>query len=406
MQPVRVSAFTATTATGVGDTALLAALRSGRSGLAPNDFTKTELATWIGRVAGLESVTLPPEHTRWDCRNNRLAWLGLQQDGFLDAARAAIVRFGAARVAVLIGTSTSSIAASEEAYADLTAEGRFPPHLRRPEVHNLHSTTSFVQCAVGAAGPCATISTACSSSAKVFAQAARMLHLGLIDAAIVGGVDSLTHSTLFGFHALGLVSQLPCKPFDVTRDGISIGEGAGFALLEREDTQGEPDLPLLIGYGESSDAHHMSAPHPDGLGARLAIDAALARAGIDASAVDYINLHGTGTQKNDAVEARVVTELFPTSTRVSSTKGWTGHTLGAAGIVEAVITLLALQEVFLPGTLHAERLDPACGPQWNLANRDAPLAIAISNAFAFGGNNAVLAFARDASVLHGRSSTS
>ena len=406
MQPVCVSAFTATTAAGVGNAALLEALRNGRSGLVPNDFTRTELNTWIGRVAGVESVRLPPEHARWDCRNNRLAWLGLQQDGFLDAARAAIERYGAARVAVLIGTSTSSIAASEEAYADLTAEGRFPPHLRRPEVHNLHSTASFVQRALCATGPCATISTACSSSAKVFAQAARMLHTGSIDAAIVGGVDSLALSTLFGFHALGLVSQRPCKPFDMTRDGISIGEGAGFALLEREDAPVDPKLPLLIGYGESSDAHHMSAPHPDGLGVRLAINAALARAGLDASAVDYINLHGTATQKNDTVEARVVRELFPASTRVSSTKGWTGHTLGAAGIVEAVITLLALREAFAPGTLHAERLDPACGPQWNLDNRDAPLAVALSNSFAFGGNNAVLVFARDSAVLQRRASFS
>ena len=403
MQPVRVSAFTATTAAGVGDAALLDSLRCGHSGLSPNDFTTTELATWIGRVAGLESVTLPPEHARWDCRNNRLAWLALQQDGFLDAARAAVLRFGAARVAVLIGTSTSSIAASEEAYANLTAEGRFPPHLRRPEVHNLHSTTSFVRRVFGAAGPCATISTACSSSAKVFAQAARMLHLGLIDAAVVGGVDSLAMSTLFGFHALGLVSQRPCRPFDVMRDGISIGEGAGFALLERDDKESESDWPLLIGYGESSDAHHMSAPHPEGAGARLAIDAALARGGIAASAVDYINLHGTATQKNDAVEARVVTETFPATTRASSTKGWTGHTLGAAGIVEAVIVLLALREGFVPGTVHTERLDPACGPQWKLANHDAPLAIAISNSFAFGGSNAVLAFARDAAVLNRRS---
>lgn len=407
--PLRIAAFTATSAAGIGNAALLASLRARASGLAPNDFTTTPLLTWIGRVAQLESLadslTFPAEHARWDCSNNRLAWLALQQDGFLDAARGAIARRGAARVAVLLGTSTSSIAASEDAYAHLSDAGRFPEHLRRAEVHSLHSTATFVQRCLGAAGPCATVSTACSSSAKVFAQAARMLRTGVVDAAIVGGVDTLAGSTLSGFHALGLVSPTPCRPFDVARDGISIGEAGGFALLERDvvlskrrDLGDERFAPLLIGYGESSDAHHMSAPHPDGAGARFAIDAALARAGMTAADVDYINLHGTATQKNDAIEARVVADLFPPSTRASATKGWTGHTLGAAGIVEAVVTLLALREGFVPGTLNTGRLSAECGPQLRIANETAELRVALSNAFAFGGNNCVLAFARNASA--------
>ena len=346
-------------------------------------------------------LALPVEHARWDCRNNRLAWLALQQDGFLDAAHAAVARYGPTRVAALLGTSTSSIAASEEAYAHLDGGGRFPERLRRPEIHSLHSTTTFVQRCFGAAGPCATVSTACSSSAKVFAQAARMLHMGVVDAAIVGGVDTLAGSTLFGFHALGLVSPTPCRPFDVARDGINIGEAGGFALLER-DIQGnhgdERFAPLLTGYGESSDAYHMSAPHPDGAGARAAIGAALARAGIAAADVDYINLHGTATQKNDAIEARVVADMFPPSTRASSTKGWTGHTLGAAGLVEAVVTLLALREGFTPGTLNTMQLAAQSGPQLRVNNETVELRIALSNAFAFGGNNCVLAFARDGSA--------
>jgi 3-oxoacyl-[acyl-carrier-protein] synthase I len=237
-----------------------------------------------------------------------------------------------------------------------------------------------------------TVSTACSSSAKVFAQAARSIATGLVDAALVGGVDSLASSTLFGFHALGLVSSQPCRPFDRRRDGISIGEAGGFALLERVDAN--PHALRLVGTGESSDAHHMSSPHPEGLGARLAIDAALSAAGLDAAAVDYINLHGTATPKNDTVEATLVATMFPPSTHAGSTKGWTGHTLGAAGIVEAVVSMIALRDSLAPGTLNADQRDAACGPQIRFDNANRAVDVALSHAFAFGGNNCVLAFAQ------------
>lgn len=206
--PVALRAWTATTCVGAGREALRAALAEGRSGLRPNDFSRTPLATFIGRVVGVEDAALPPPLQRWDCRNNRLAWLALQQDGFLNAARDAVARHGAGRVAVLIGTSTSSIGASEEAYARLTPEQAFPADLRRPEVHTPHSLGGFVQQAIGARGPCATAATACSSSAKVFAQAERLLRLGVADAAVVGGVDSLCQSILYGFHALQLVAYI------------------------------------------------------------------------------------------------------------------------------------------------------------------------------------------------------
>ena len=390
--PLRVAAYTVTSAAGVGKAALLAALREGRSALTPNDFGPTPLPTWIGRVAGLESTLLPKSLADWDCRNDRLAWLGLQGDGFVDAVHAARERHGAGRVAVVLGTSTSSIGATEDAYRALDADGAFPDGNRNPLVHTPHSLANFVREALALEGPCVTVSTACSSSAKVFATAERMLRLGLVDAALVGGVDTLCGSVLFGFNALQLVSPEPCRPFDAGRSGISIGEAAGFALLERFDDRGDDAAPLLLGYGESSDAHHMSTPHPEGLGAERALDDALARAGLDAAAVDHINLHGTASAKNDEVEAALVARRFPATTHASSTKGVTGHTLGAAGIVEAAATLLAIEHAWKPGTVNTRVLDAACGPQLRTAGEAGRVGVALSNSFGFGGNNCVLVF--------------
>jgi 3-oxoacyl-[acyl-carrier-protein] synthase-1 len=391
MRPIAITAYTVCSALGRGVLATATALRERRSGLSANDFGPTPVATFIGRVRGLEAEALPSHLARWECRNSRLAWLSLNQDGFLDAVARVRARVGTARIAVILGTSTASINATEEAYRNLGADGSFPPHLRRPEVHHPHSTSHFVQHALGLTGPCVTVATACSSSAKVFAQAERMLRLELADAVVVGGVDSLCDSVLFGFNALELVSPDPCRPFDVARRGINLGEAGGFALLE----PAAPQAPALLGYGESSDAHHMSAPHPEGLGARAALRDALARASVSAAQIDYINLHGTASHRNDEVEARLVAELFPARTLASSTKGWTGHTLGAAGMLEAAITLLALESGDAPGTLNARTLDPACGPQIRLENTHAPLRLALSLSFGFGGSNCVLLFSRD-----------
>lgn len=387
MLPLSIRAFTATTATGRGRPALAGALRDARSGLRPNDFGDSPLDTWIGRVDGLEHLPLPSTLADWECRNNRLAWLALRQDGLLDAASAMRTKYGAERVAVVVGTSTSSIGATEEAYNRLV-DGKFPADLARPRVHTPHSLGGFVQAATGLRGPCVTVATACSSSAKVFAQAARLIQTGLVDAALVGGVDTLCGSVLFGFNSLGLVSTDRCRPFDVARNGLSLGEAGGFAVLERGN---DADL-LLQGYGESSDAHHMSSPHPQGLGARLAMSAALARAGVDAAAIGYLNLHGTATPANDAIEAAAVAALFPDSLHASSTKGWTGHTLGAAGIVESVIALIALSERWLPGTLNSTNKDPACGAQIRLQGEARKIDHAMNNSFGFGGNNCSLVF--------------
>lgn len=395
--PLRISAFTATTAVGVGKTALADALQSGRSGLRANDFGPTPLPTWIGRVEGLEALSLPAELASWDCRNNRLAWLGLQADGFIQAAIAARERYGASRVALVLGTSTSAIGETEAAYTQVDADGRFQPEQRRPLVHTPHSLGMFVQQALGLEGPCETISTACSSSAKAFASAERLIRLGLADAAVVGGVDTLCGSVLFGFNSLELVSPAPCRPFDAQRDGISLGEAAGFALLERADAGGGA-APLLLGYGEASDAHHMSTPHPQGLGAERALDDALARAGVSTAAIDYINMHGTASTKNDEVEAALVARRFPATTHASSTKGFTGHTLGAAGIVEAVISLLALESGWMPGTINSSTLDAECGPQIRLQGARGEVRHALSNSFGFGGNNCALIFGKGAAA--------
>ena len=385
--PLAITAHTATSALGRGRIAHARALRERRSGLRTNDFSSTPLTCAIGRVDGLEQAALPEELAIWDCRNNRLAWLGLGADGFLDAARAAIARHGAARVALLVGTSTASIGATEQAYRE-RVDGRIPPTLAQPHLHTPHSLGLFLEAVLGTRGPCLTIATACSSSAKIFAQGERLIRLGIVDAAILAGVDTLCGSVLFGFNALELVSPEACRPFDAARRGISIGEAAGFALLEREGD----GAPRLIGYGESSDAHHMSTPHPQGLGARLALADALARAGVHAADVDYVNLHGTATLKNDEVEATLLADTFPSRTRASSTKGWTGHTLGAAGILEAVLTLLAIEHGIVPGTLNTTTPDALCGPQLALANEQRAIRVALSNSFGFGGNNCTLAF--------------
>jgi 3-oxoacyl-[acyl-carrier-protein] synthase-1 len=394
IEPLAIAACSATSALGHGLAGQLEALRHGHGGLRPNDFSPAPLECRIGRVAGVEDVALPAPLAHWDCRNNRLAWLGLQQDGLMDAIAGAIEHHGAARVGLILGTSTASIGATEDAYRRLD-HGRFPEDLQRPEIHTPHSLAAFVADATGIAGPTLTISTACSSSAKVFASAERLIRLGLADAALVGGVDTLCDSVLFGFHSLELVSAQACRPFDAQRDGISIGEAAAFALLERVDVA--PRAPRLLGHGESSDAHHMSTPHPEGRGAQAALDDALARAGIGADAVGYVNLHGTATPKNDEVEAKLLLR-FATRTRASSTKGFTGHTLGAAGALEAVFALLAIEHGFVPPNLGCNDPMPEAAPWLALQPSPQRVDIALSNSFGFGGNNACLVFGRGAAA--------
>ena len=219
--------------------------------------------------------------------------------------------------------------------------------------------------------------------------AARLLALGVVDAAVVGGVDSLCLTTLYGFAALELVSPEICRPWDAQRKGLSIGEAAAFALLERDVAQ---PAAWLLGCGESSDGHHMSSPHPQGAGAALAMQQALAQAGCSADQVGYINLHGTGTPGNDAAEDQGVCTVFGTDVPCSSTKGYTGHTLGAAGGVEAAISMLALQHGLLPAGLNVQQVDPALRSRYLLQPLQRTVDRVASNSFGFGGSNACLVF--------------
>ncbi|MGH8161576.1 MAG: beta-ketoacyl-[acyl-carrier-protein] synthase family protein [Gammaproteobacteria bacterium] len=389
MRELAIPAWTVTSALGAGRTKTLAALQSGHGGLVPNDLPHVALDTWIGRVAGLEDVPLAGKFAAWDCRNHRLARLGLEQDGFAATVGGACERYGAANVGVFVGTSTSGIGATERAYRERNVKDELPDWFDYDHSQDMHALADFVRAYLKLAGPTLVVSTACSSSAKVFATAYRYMKAGLCRAAVVGGVDSLCLMTLYGFHSLQLVSKEPCRPADAERDGINLGEAAGFALLEWSEKAPAARLQLL-GYGESSDAHHMSAPHPEGLGARLAMQAALERAAVAPGDIDWIHLHGTGTPPNDLAEDKAVTDLFGEGMPCSSTKGWTGHTLGAAGIVNFAVAALAIEEGFLPASLNTRKVDPALAGDIVLENRAARPRRILSNAFGFGGNNASL----------------
>jgi 3-oxoacyl-[acyl-carrier-protein] synthase-1 len=389
MKPLAIADHTLVSALGAGRGATLAALRAQRSGLAPARFLDVDLPTWLGEVAALDAAPLPPPLAAFDCRNNRLAWLALQQDGFADAVRRARARWGAQRVAVLLGTSTAGLLETELGYRQRGADGTLPPDVRYADRQNTYSVGALVRAAFDLHGPAWVVSTACSSSAKVYAGAARMIEHGLVDAAIVGGVDSLCLTTLYGFNALELLAPEACRPWDAERRGLSIGEGAAFALLERDAASPHG---WLLGTGESNDGYHMSTPHPQGAGAIAAMRAALADAGLEPDGIGYVNLHGTATPSNDAAEDHAVQAVFGTATPCSSTKGATGHTLGAAGGVEAAICLLALEDGLLPAGLNLRTPDPALHVDYLRENRSAPLRAVLSNSFGFGGTNASLVF--------------
>lgn len=393
MTPLHLSSYTATSSLGRGLAANLEALREGRSGLVPCAFETVQLDTWIGEVAAVDGQKLPKTLARFDCRNNRLAQMTLETDGFADNVRAAILRYGKTRVGVFLGTSTSGILQTELAYRRRDpVSGALPEDFIYGTTHNSFSLAEFARDYFGLEGPAMAISTACSSSAKVFAAAARQIACGSIDAALVGGVDSLCLTTLYGFASLQLTSPTPCRPYDPARNGISIGEGGAFALLERAPARPEAGSILLLGTGESSDAYHMSSPHPEGLGARMAMEAALRSAGLNATDIDYLNLHGTATPANDAAEGKAVVALFGDRVPGSSTKGATGHTLGAAGAIEAIICALALTNDLLPGSPHTASLDPAIPIQYLLDSRSGKVRRALTNSFGFGGSNCSLVF--------------
>ena len=364
------------------------------SGLAVSDACSPGRPLPLGRVAApLPAADHLPLLDR--SRNNRLALAALA--AIRPAVDAAIARHGAARVGVVVGTSTSGVGETEMALAARLAHGELPAGFHYGQ-QEMGSPAAVLARELGVGGPAYVHSSACSSSAKAMASAARLIGMGLCDAVVTGGVDTLCAFTVAGFSALESVSPEPCNPLSAARRGINLGEGAALFLMSRE-----PAAVALCGWGESSDGHHMSAPDPAGGGARIAMGEALRRAGIEAGQVDYINLHGTATLQNDAMESRAVAELFGTGVAVSSTKPFTGHTLGAAGAVEAAFCWLAMQddnpEGVLPPHLWDGAQDPAL-PVLNVVRPGArlgrPIRYALSNSFAFGGSNAALLFGRPA----------
>ena len=303
-----------------------------------------------------------------------------------------MLRHGAERVAVVLGTSTSGIEETEQAWARRGADGALSGY-DYALTHDLHALPRYVRARLGLRGACVSISTACTSGARTFLDAGMMITAGLADAVVVGGADTLCRLTLHGFASLELLAQGPTRPCAEDRDGISIGEAAAFALLERAGP-GDAGALGLLGAGASSDGHHMSSPHPEGHGAMTAMRAALDDAGLAAHDIDYVNMHGTGTRANDAMEDRAIARIFGDAVLCSSTKGWTGHTLGASGALEAAIAALCVEDGLVPGCLGLDRPDPSFRARIAVSNAAARVDRVLSNSFGFGGSNCALVIGR------------
>ncbi len=338
---------------------------------------------WLGHVCGpLPEIPARLEHH--NSRNNRLLLAAL--DPIRPQVENAIATYGQDRVAVVLGTSTSGLNESEQLFGAARREKPLSDyHYQQQE---LGDPARFLSALLQLTGPAYTLSTACSSSARAIISGRRIIEAGMADVAIVGGADSLCRMTINGFDSLECLSAKRCAPFGADRDGISVGEGAALMLLSAE-----PQPIALLGCGESSDAWHMSAPHPDGVGAKRAITMALADAGLQPADIGYINLHGTATRLNDHIEAQVIQALFADQVGCSSTKHLTGHTLGAAGAIEAALAWLLLT-ADLP--LPAQSFSSA-GRDQTLAECGLLTATSrlrqrriMSNSFAFGGNNTCL----------------
>jgi len=357
----------------------------------PKDIFQRRGKLWVAEAkAKLEK--LPPALANYNCRNNRLAASALEQiQPTLDAA---IVRYGSSRVAVVMGTSTSGIAQSEQAVRTLLHKGKYPPGYHAIQ-GVLGGLGEFVSAYLGTTGPCYTLSTACASSASAMLSARRLLRLGLCDAVVVGGVDSFCEMTLQGFASLEALSTSYCKPFSRDRDGINLGEAAAIFLLSRE-----PGEVALLGGAASSDAHHISAPHPDGAGAYQAMSGALDDAGLRTDNISYLNLHGTGTVQNDSMEAKAVNKLFGKQLPCSSSKSLTGHTLGASGALELAICWLLLTQASnwrLPPSLYTDEKDESLALIKLTGISDSGPKrpqFCLSNSFAFGGSNVSLLIGR------------
>jgi len=356
-----------------------AKLYAGQSGLGPSP-VPVPFPTVVGAVEA-DLPQLPAALAPWSTRTAQLAMMLIEQ---LSAPLAKLrARVRPERIAVILGTSTVGADVTESAFRHYIEQGVLPPDYDLWRHHTYGALLHVVTELLGARGPAWVVSTACTSSAKPLATAQRLIAADLADAAVVGGIDTLCSMTLRGFFSLDSLSPKACTPFSKTRDGINIGEGGALLVIER----GGDAIALLEAVGESSDAYHISAPHPEGVGARLAMQRALEQAGVAPERVDYVNAHGTGTRLNDSAEAQAIGSLLRHDVPVVSTKGYTGHMLGAAGASEAVLTLMSLEGGFVPVSLGADPIDEKIALNIPLTRLHGQYRRGLSNSFAFGGNN-------------------
>ncbi len=361
-------------------------LNGSTAGMQSRDNLITGRKVCVGAVMS-DLPELEPQWTQYASRNNRLLRAATLQ--IHNQIESALARYGATRIGIVLGTSTAGIAEGERGLAAYLRDGVFPEDFSYLQ-QEISSPSEYLRNALGVYGPAWTVSTACTSSAKAFSSARRLLNTGLCDAVIVGGVDSICRLTLNGFASLESLSRQICNPFSKNRDGINIGEGAAIFLMSRE-----PGPVCLLGIGESSDAYHISGPDPEGCGAELAMRQALSNAGVKPEAVDYMNLHGTATIENDLMESHVVKRVLGPTVPCSSTKPLVGHMLGAAGATEIAFCWMLLTETApmrLPPHIWDGEIDPELA-QLNLYtyhSAQRACRIAVSNSFAFGGNNACI----------------
>lgn len=379
VRPLPITGIALVNALGATRAEVRDALFEGRTGLGASPIA-LPFETAVGAVHAT-LPDLPDALAPWATRTTRIAQLLVSQlEEELEALRG---RWKKDRIAVLLGTSTAGADVTENAYRAYLRSGALPADYDLFKHHTYGAMLHVVRELVGASGPAWVISTACTSSAKPLASAQRLIASGAIDAALVGGIDTLCGITLKGFHSLDALSSTRCKPFSAERSGLNIGEGGAFLLVERE----APGIALLEGVGESSDSYHVSAPHPEGLGARLAMERALEEAGVPAESVEHVNAHGTGTKLNDDAESKAIAALCGTDVPVVSTKGYTGHMLGAAGGTEAAFAVMAITDGFIPASLGADPVDEKISVNVRAQRRDERVARVLSNSFAFGGNN-------------------
>jgi 3-oxoacyl-[acyl-carrier-protein] synthase II len=400
--PVAITGLGVVTALGGDARALLAGVVEGRSGIgALTRFPpagRCRVAAEVPELPPVAAVSLPPADARRLSRGDVFA-LAAAAEACRGAGLEAAERRGAA---LAVGATTGGLHGTEEAYRRRRTGEDTRFRLSRLLATPVSTPAAAVSQALGVYGPRLTFVTACSSSALAIATAADWVARGHGPLALAVGTDELCRVTYAGFDALQALDPEPCRPFDRDRHGLSLGEGAAALVLEDLDharARGARPRALVLGHATTADAHHVTAPHPEGAGALAALRGALARAGLSADAVDYVNAHGSGTRQNDEVEIAVLRAVFgPRLPRVpvSSTKSQVGHCLGAAGAVEAVVTVLALEEGILPPTVHLRAPDPAW-PDVDLVpapGRRAPLGVAVTSSYGFGGHNVTLVLGR------------